>query len=289
MTPDWQDLIFQSAPIQNYQFSVSGASEKSQYYAGLGYFKQEGIIPKSDYERVTLKFNNTYNLSDAVRLGTSLSFTPYRQQNTNAGAPFVVYRAQPLVTPYQPDGSFSPVAGVGNVLASLEYTNNNDKGIRSVNNIFAEVDFLKGFTFKTSFGVDMAYRKNRSFTPVFFVSPQQQNSLNTLTKRNGEQLTWLWENTLNFTKEVGIHRINAVAGVTTQEASSEFIELQGRSLIREGEDFWYFTPDNINPTGISSPNGVEADLNYSLASLLFRVNYTLNEKYLLTATYRRFL
>lgn len=284
---DWQDLIFRTAPIQNYQVSVAGSSDRGQYYAGIGYFKQDGIIPKSDYERVTLKFNNTYNITKAIRLGSSLSFTPNRQQNTNAGAPFVVYRAQPLVTPYQPDGSYSPVAGVGNVLASIDYTNNNDKGIRSVNNIYAEVDFLKGFTFKTSFGVDMAYRKNTSFTPVFFVSPQQQNALSTLTKRNGEQLTWLWENTLNYFKEVEKHRFNAVAGFTTQAASSEFIELQGRELIREGEDFWYFTPDNLNPTGISNPNGVEAALNYSLVSFLFRVNYTFNDKYLLTATYRR--
>src|SRR5690606_5669980 len=78
---DWQDLIFRTAPIQNYQVSVAGASERGEYYAGLGYFKQEGIIPKSDYERVTLKFNNTYNLTKAIRLGSSLSFTPYRQQN----------------------------------------------------------------------------------------------------------------------------------------------------------------------------------------------------------------
>jgi TonB-linked SusC/RagA family outer membrane protein len=122
---------------------------------------------------------------------------------------------------------------------------------------------------------------------VFFVSPQQQNAISTLTKRNSEQLTWLWENTLSYFKEIGVHRINAVAGYTMQEASSEFLELQGQNLIREGEDFWYFTSDNINETGIANPNGVEPDLNYSLASFLFRINYTYNNKYLLTATYRR--
>ncbi len=284
---DWQDLIFQTAPIQNYQFSASGGSSKNQYYAGFGYFKQDGIIPKSNYERVTIKFNNTYHLSDAVRLGGSLSFTPYRQQNTNASAPFIVYRAQPVVTPYQNDGSYSPVPGVGNILASLEYNNNADRGIRSVNNVFTEIDFLEGFTFRSSFGVDMAYRKNKSFTPVFFVSPQQQNSISTLTKKNSDQLTWLWENTLSYNKEIGSHRISAVTGYTLQEASSEFLELQGQNLIREGEDFWYFTSDNINETGIATPNGVEADLNYSLASFLFRVNYSFNDRYLITATYRR--
>jgi TonB-linked SusC/RagA family outer membrane protein len=284
---DWQDQIFRSAPIQNYQFSATGASSKIQYYVGVGYFKQEGIIPRSNYERVTLKLNNTYHLSDAIRLGSSISFTPNSQQNTNANAPFVAYRAQPLVTPFLPDGSYSPVPGVGNILADIEYTNNYDKAIRSVNNIFAEVDLFKGFTFKSSFGVDMAYRKNKSFTPVYNISPQQQNLINTLTKKNTDQFTWLWENTFNYSKDIGKHRINALAGYTMQEASSELLELQGRNVIRDGEDFWYFTSDNINKTGIATPNSVEANLNYGLISYLFRANYSYDSRYLFTATYRR--
>ncbi|MBA4057762.1 MAG: TonB-dependent receptor, partial [Marivirga sp.] len=284
---DWQDLLFDSAPMQNYNFSATGSSAKLQYYFGLGYFRQEGIIAKSDYERVSFKFNNTYNITDFFRLGSNISFTPNHQQNTNANAPFTAYRAQPTIEPYLPDGSYSPVPGVGNFLADIEYTNNYDRAIRSVNNIFAEVDLFKDFTLRTSFGVDMAYRKNKSFTPQFFVSPQQQASQDRLSKKNVDQITWLWENTISFNKEFGIHQVNAVAGYTMQEASSEFIELQGQNLLRPGEDFWYFTRDNLNPTLVNIPNGVENDLNYSLISYLFRANYTLLDRYLLTLTYRR--
>ena len=61
---DWQDLIFSTAPMQNFQVSFSGSSTKNQYYFSVGYFKQEGIITKSDYERLTIRLNNTYQMAD---------------------------------------------------------------------------------------------------------------------------------------------------------------------------------------------------------------------------------
>lgn len=281
---DWQDLLYQTAPIQNYQVSASGGSESVQYYVGVGYFNQEGIIPKSNYERITLKFNNTYSLSKNIRLGNNLTFTPYRQQNTNGNAPFVVYRAQPTTVPFATDGSYNEVQGVGNVLADLEYTNSFNKGLRTVGNFYGEVDFLKGFTFKSSIGIDMEYNKNESFTPVFYVSPQQQNSENDLRKGFGDRLSWLWENTLNYTRELNKHRVAALAGFTMQESSSESISLAGENIIRDDPDFWYLNQDNIVPSSIA--NGVSLDQNYALISYLFRVNYTYNDRYLFTATYR---
>jgi TonB-linked SusC/RagA family outer membrane protein len=282
---DWQDQLFQNAPMQNYQLSVTGASDKSQYYLGVGYFSQQGIIPKSNYERVSLKFNNTYQINDFFRLGTNLTFTPSQQQNTNGNAPFVVYRAQPVIEPFLPNGDYAPVPGVGNVLADIEYTNSFNKGIRSVDNFYMEADFLKDFTIRSSIGIDLDYNKGQNFTPEFFVSPQQQTSMSRLTKNYGDRLSWLWENTLSYNKVKGDHRISAVAGYTMQESSSENLSLVGENILRDGKDFWYLNPDNINPSYTS--NTVDLNQNYSLISYLFRANYTFKEKYLLTATYRR--
>ena len=282
---DWQDQIFRTAPIHNYQISVAGASSKIQYYFGVGYFKQEGIIAKSNYERLTIKMNHTYHLSKSIRLGNNLTFTPSQQQNTAGGAVFGVYRAQPVIAPYKSDGSYSPVPGVGNVLADIEYTNSFGKGLRSVGNFYAEADFLKYFTFKSSFGVDMEYSKSRSYTPVFFVSTLQQNTINDLNKSYNDRLSWLWENTVSYNREFGKSRLAAVAGYTMQEASSEYFSAAGQNIIRNGQDFWYLNQSNINPNTVS--NGVDINQNYSMLSYLFRGNYSYNDKYLFTATYRR--
>ncbi len=293
---DWQNLIFRDAPIQNYQASITGATDKSQYYFGLGYFKQDGIIEKSSYERLTLKFNNTYNLSSKIRLGNNITITPNKQQNTNGNVVFVSYRAWPALNPFDPAAPnpeglnpkhYTDVPGVGNPLADIEHTNSFDKAIRAVGNIFAEADFLNAFTFRTSFGVDMAYRKNTAFSPRYFVSTAQQNSENDLAKNYSDQLTWLWENTLTYNKQFGKHRINALVGYTMQEASSEYVKTYSENLIREGEDFWYFNPSILNPTFINDPNGVELGLNWAMISYLFRANYTYDNRYLFTATFRR--
>lgn len=284
---DWQDEIFRTAPIQNYQVSVSGGSDKFQYYTSIGYFNQGGIIDKSEYERVSLKFNNTLHLSKSVRMGSNLSFTPYTQQNTSGNAVFVVYRAWPTLTPYQSDGSFSPVPGVGNVLADIENTNSFNTGLRSVNNLYAEVDFLKGFTFKTSFGADIEYSKSKSYTPVFYVNPQQQNATDDLNKGYGDRVDWLWENTLSYLKEFDVHRINAVVGYTLQESSSESVSLHAENLLRPGEDFWYVNifPNLASPN--SATNSVSPNFNYSMISYLARANYTYDNRYMFTATFRR--
>ncbi|MGB3074693.1 MAG: TonB-dependent receptor [Chitinophagales bacterium] len=281
---DWQDLVFQNAPMQNYHLSVSGSSPKSQYYVGFGYFNQQGIIEKSSYERFSLQLNNTYTLSKNIKLGNNLTFAPYEQQNT-ANATYGAYRAQPVVAPFNTDGSYSEVPGVGNPLADIENTNSFDKGLRTVGNIFAEVNFLKDFTFRSSFGVDMAFQKNRRFTPVFYVSPQQQNEINDLFVGNTEYVTWLWENTLNYNKTIGKHAINLLGGYTMQESSSEFLGAAAMNILSDTKNLWYLNADNITPTSIV--NGVNDEQNYSIISYLFRANYSYNSKYLLTATFRR--
>ena len=281
----WQELIFRTAPVQNYEASVSGASDKIQYYVGLGYFNQDGIIPKSNYQRLSVKLNNIYHLTKNITLGNNLTFSPYWQQNTNGNAVFVVYRAQPVISPYQQDGSYSEVPGVGNVLADIDNTNSYNKGYRAVGNFFADFKFLKVFTFKSSFGLDRNNLKGTSFTPVFYVSPQQQNSISRLYKDYNSFDSWLWENTLTFHKDFEKHKIDILGGYTMQESSSELLHLEGLDILRDSKDFWYLNQNNINPGGTS--NKVDPNNNFSMISYLFRINYTYNNRYLATITYRR--
>jgi TonB-linked SusC/RagA family outer membrane protein len=288
---DWQSLIFHPASIQSHQFSASGATDSTQYYVSMSYFKQEGIVDKSSYERVTFKLNNTYSLTKNLKLGNFITVTPYKQQNA-PNVTYSAYRARPDLTPYNPDGSYAEVFNVGNPLADLAYSNDYNKGVRGVGNLFAEATILKNFKAKTSFSVDAGYNQNVSFTPAYFVSPQQQNLLNALNKGNSHNITWLWENTLSFNKQFGNHSLDIVSGYTMQKASSENFSMAGKNIIRTSPDFWYFNPNYIyDPTnGVNTlgsiSNGVDANQNYSMMSFLFRVNYTYNSKYILTATYR---
>ncbi len=291
---DWQDLIFNPAPINNHQVSAWGSTKKTQYYIGIGYFNQKGIVDKSGFERVTLKFNNAYNLTDHLKFGNNITISPYKQQNA-PGVTFQVYRAWPTLEPYRADGTFAGVPGVGNPLADIEYTNSSNKGLRAVGNLFAEVTFLDGFTAKSSFGIDAGYNKSQNFSPAYTVlyydgtESLQKKSKSSLSKGTSENLTWLWENTLNYSKVFDKHSINTVAGYTMQNTTSEYTNAFGENIIRNGEDFWYLQYNNITGSDVSGSfgNGVDINQYYSMLSYLFRANYTFDNKYILTATFRR--
>ena len=282
---DWQSLIFHPASIQSHQLSASGATQNNQYYVSIGYFKQEGIVDKSSYERVTFKLNNTYSLTKNIKVSNFITITPYKQQNA-PDVTYSAYRARPDLLPYNQDGSFAQVFNVGNPLADLAYSNNYNKGVRGVGNLFTEATILKDFKAKTSFGLDAAYNQAISFAPEYFVSPQQQNLLNTLTKGNSDNITWLWENTLSYNKQFGVHSLDIVSGYTMQKATSENFAMTGKNIIRTSPDFWYFNPNYIyDPTnGVNTlgtiSNGVDPNQNYSMISYLFRANYTYNSKYI---------
>lgn len=295
---DWQDLVFHTAPMQNHQLSVSGGNENSKYYVGIGLFKQEGIIDKSSYERFTLKLNNSYLLTKKITFGNNLTIAPYKQQNA-PNVTYSVYRAQPVLEPYYADGSYAVVYNVGNPLADLDYSNDFNSGIRGVGNLYTDIELLKNLKFRSSFGVDAAYHKPLSFTPVYTIynpdgtPSQQQNVLNDLHKERNETLNWLWENTVSYFREIGKSNIDLVAGYTMQESSSEFLKLTANNIIRDDPDFWYIKPAyildeaNLVNTINKIENDVYDDQNYSMISYLFRANYTYDGKYILTSTFRR--
>lgn len=295
---DWQGLIFRTAPVHNHQLSITGASEVSQYYVGIGLFLQDGIVPKSDYQRLTLKLNNTYNLSEHFRLGNNITLAPYQQQNA-PNVTYSVYRAQPLLEPYYPDNSFGVVYNVGNPLADLEYSNNYRRGIRGVGNIYAEANPIEALTLKSSFGVDASFNKAESFTPAFTIynpdgtASQQYNEFSDINKGNNDNLNWLWENTVSYDKVFTRHALNTVAGFTMQQTRSEEFRLSGQNLIRDDGDFWYILPpyilDDANNINMLQNifNGVDPGQYYSMISFLFRANYTYDNRYIATVTFRR--
>ncbi|GAA5035315.1 SusC/RagA family TonB-linked outer membrane protein [Marivirga lumbricoides] len=285
---DWQELIFEPAPVQNHQVSISGASETNQYFFSLGYFDQSGTLPESRYQRITMKLNDKYSPKEYFSLGTNLTISPFERNNTINNAPFNAYRAWPIIEPYTESGDFNVVPSVGNILADLAYnTDNVTRGFTTVGQVYGEVNFLDGFKLKSSLGVELFLEENESFVPVFAVGQsQQQNPESRFTKNNFRRSSIIWENTLNYDKQIGKSQINAVVGYTVQEVSNERFNITARNLIRDGKDFRYINPGNIDPATIE--NGIR-DINdfYNQISYLARFNYSYDNRYIATLTYRR--
>lgn len=279
---DWQDEIYQdNASITNASFSASGGSEKSNYYFGLGYYGQEGILPKSGIQRLTGKINSAYKLSEHINIGLDLSVLLSDKENA-PGVIATALSAWPVNEPYKEDGvSFAEVNG-GNALAAIEYSNSTTQALRSLGNLYLSINFLSNFTFRSSLQFDLVGSRSRSFVPKYFVGPLQQNEENDLSVSNDTYNSLIFENTLSYSKDFGKHGVNAVIGYTTQDERNEFLTGSTERLIREDELFWYLNAgqDDFDKTS----NNFERN---TIISYLGRVNYSYASRYLFTASFRR--
>ncbi len=280
---DWQDEIFQTAPMMNYQLGVSGGSEKMTYNVSANYFKQEGIVKGSDFQRFAIRINNQYNLKSWAKMGHNISLIR-KTAEINANVIANAYRADPTVAAIDTAGNFGNTsirASVANPTAQIEYNNNTNKGSRVVGNLYLDLSFLKNFTFRTNFGLDFEQQQAKSFTPTFFVSAIQQNDETRLSLYGDRTQSWLWENTITYQNEWTDHRINILAGMTAQEFQFENFGGSRTGIPGESEELFFLSAGEID--GQTNFNG---GFEWSLLSYLFRTNYVLKDRYLFTASLR---
>jgi TonB-linked SusC/RagA family outer membrane protein len=283
---DWQDVIFESAPIKNLQLSATGGTEKSSYNIGAGYFKQNGILVGSDYEQLNLRFNAAYKINQYVKVGHNINLS----RNNSTYAPNVVlgaYRMPSVFAPKDSLGKYSDPTffgtAIGNPAASLEYTNNVGKGTRAMGDIYGEIKFLKNFTFRSSFGGDLQNNENRNYEPTYKVSASQVRTQDYLSVGIGKSQYWQWENTVSFYKEINKkHRINAVAGYTSQEYTNQSF-FNSREKLIGNSDPLLFIDAGDKTTSVNSGSAFA----WAMVSYLARVNYSILDRYLFTASIRR--
>lgn len=281
---NWQDVIFQPATVQNYNLTASGGSQNVTYNLSGNYYKEGGTIPGSDYERATLRLNNTYHLTDHVDFGHNFALSYIDRKEAPNGIVSQAYGADPTIPVYNDNGEYSNAgvrASTGNPAATLHYNKNDHYQYRTVGNAYVEVNFLKHFNFKSSFGLDLSRNDKKTFSPQFFVSPTQQNQNSQLTVGEERETDWLLENTLKYDQDWNNHSLNLLAGVTMQEYKYE--DLGGSRLNFPGSstEYWYLNAGE--ETGQTNYNSAYS---WGMLSYLFRANYTYKDRYLLTGTYR---
>ncbi|MCB0527616.1 MAG: TonB-dependent receptor [Lewinellaceae bacterium] len=282
---NWQDVIFRDAPIANAQISANGGSDKFLYNISANYFKQEGIVRESEFQRITVRFNNEYQVNPFIRLGNNLAFNNYKVQNP----PNVVesaYRMPPVFAERDSTGAFSDPTffggAIGNPAADLYYKNNNHAGgNRLVGTVYGDIKLFKYFTFRSNFGVDLFYINSKYYEPVFMVSNSQLNNEDKLNLGYNEARTWLWENTLTYDQEWDWLHLNVLGGYTSQERHFEDFGA-GRRNFPSGEDELLY----LNAGDVLTQTNSGGAGEWAMVSYLGRTNITLFDRYLLTASLR---
>ncbi len=284
---DWQDVIFQNGLIQNYNLNISGGSDNMLFSISGDVFRQEGIVKSSYFNRYTLRINNEYNFFKWMKFGHNVAFVMTDNNGEPGGIVFNAIASDPTV-PVRDSlgryGSTSLVSNVSNPAAQLEYNSyNRGYGQQFTGNVYGDVFVLKNLTLRSSFGFNLVNNRNKNYEPQFEVDNKQRNPESRIFAGFYRGVDWQWENTLNYRKEWKNHRMELLAGYTAQAITGEGIGGGRLRLIGNTPEFFFLNAgDEQTATNYNFGNTPERYL-----STLFRVNYALFDKYLLTASWRR--
>ncbi|MGQ7857472.1 SusC/RagA family TonB-linked outer membrane protein [Pedobacter sp. WC2501] len=286
---DWYDVILRDALVTNHQISLSGGSEKSTYNLSLGYLDQDGIVKKNNYKRYTARLSNDYQIFEPLKIGYNVTATSSKSNDAPTSIFRALYAASPVVPVFNADGSYGdPNAfnlGNGSNLnpqATLDFYNQITNKYKVTGNIYAELKFLKNFTFKTSFGGDFAQEEVRGYVPVYKASNSQQNTNSKLDIDRIENRNWIIENTLTFDKKWQDHSLTILAGQTAQSRKQYTINADAQNVPYNSESDLYLALGDA-----ASRNIVDLGELNTFASYFARVNYSYKNKYLLNASIRR--
>jgi len=220
---NWMDVVFNDAAmLQSHELSVSGATDKTNYYFSGGYYDQEGIAPGSLFERYSMRFNFEQRMSDWLKMGTNTMFNFQNIQQADEGAyalvtPISASRFMlPYWNPYKADGSLASIedgSWNGQGQNPLEWLENNPlayKKYKVFSTVFAELNLYKNLVFKSQFSADFSHTTGFSQSFPSYV-PNQGEGMASRSSSDGMNLQV--SNTLNYRFNVSdIHDFNFLLG-----------------------------------------------------------------------------
>jgi TonB-linked SusC/RagA family outer membrane protein len=294
---DWQEAIFRQAAFQSYQLSTLGGSETTQYSVSGGYFKQDGIILNSDFERFSLRTNLDQQVSRRFKTGASvgISYITSRGVLTGAQSPGTGVllpgaTTSALLFPSTLPVLDSTVVGgytfqddrgrnIGNPVADALETDNIAHNARVIANTYGILTLAEGLNLKASAGIDGFSVKENRFVPNFLKRTEPNRGDAVVATVDG--YTWLTEFTLNYDRTIrDRHAVNALVGSTFQGFRSERLFAFALDF-PDNRSGWHNLGSALNPQPAAT-----GELTWGIVSYLGRVNYTFDNRILLTLTGR---
>ncbi|GIZ14365.1 SusC/RagA family TonB-linked outer membrane protein [Capnocytophaga catalasegens] len=307
---DWQDEIFRTAVMTNHIISLSGGTQNLRYYSSLDYLKQEGIVIGTDFERIGLRLNID-GKSGIFKYEVALNppFIKENQVNANGaynasggGVISSALHSAPIFPVYNSDGTFSfaqnewsdstvtmvnGVARKGNaqtqvwnpVVLAL-FTSDETKGNRLLGKAYAEVEFLKGLTYKLDVGFDLSSGARSTFRPSTIPlsntagNPESEAEV---TSRSSQRYNWLLEQTLNYNKTFGKHSLSALGGWSMQYNRDESNYMFANGFISN-------SIKTLNAGIVTRGNSEMSE--WAILSAIARIQYNYAGKYMLIAAIR---
>lgn len=291
---DWYGAIFNDAPMDEYNLSVTGGTDKTTYGVGLSMLREDGLIKHTGFERYNFRANASFDVTDWLKIGENIGISYTNRfgdlTESGEGSAFGQLLDVSAIMPiYDVMGNWAPLtrltgiqANLFHPLAELEYKKDfTRKNLALTGNVYAQVTPIERLHIKTLFGLNYGASHDRSpleANPESYVArPYPQ-----LSELYGNSSMWNWTNTIDYDFKIADnHRFGVLFGVEALSSVSRNLGASRNQFFLTTED--YFIMDagegNIQNSGTMS--------DWSTFSVFGRINYDLSSKYLFSATMRR--
>lgn len=282
---DWVDELLRTGVMQNYTVSYSGGNEKSHYYVSGGFLDQSGIVKSVNYRRFTFQSNSDAQVLKWLKFSNNITFSADTKKSGSYNIGDAL-KALPIYPVKNEDGSWSGPDGnsewygsTRNPIGPTELNKSQTDGYNFLANLTAELTFTKWLKFKSTFGYDAKFWFIDNFTPKYNWKPTPTEETSRY-KSDNKSFTYLWDNYFLFDHTFAEkHRVGLMAGMSAQWNTNDYLNAQKN----------VFMFDNVH----EMDNGEEMyaiggnETEWALLSYMARVNYSYEDRYLLTATIRR--
>lgn len=291
----WMDEIFQTGKLHNLSVSLTGGSQRSNFFISGGYRRNEGILLNTWGDRYTARVNSSHELLPNLKIGENISYSLNNGQTANTtssytGAIISALYYPPNATVYREDGSgkFGGVpeqypgsyGDVINPVAYLKRLDNHNPISTLLINPYVEWEIIKGLRFRSNWGITRISNQYKEFQTKI-TEPGKIFDFNSLTQSNTNTTDLLSEQTLAYDKVWGDHDLKAVAGYTYQHVKDDYYSVYATGFSSEDPSARYIVNANL-----VQENGAGVNESY-LISYLARANYAFRGKYMLSGVVRR--
>lgn len=280
---DWQDEVYRSAIVTNHQLSIAGGSEKTRFALSGNYFRQDGILTNTGFDRLNARVNIDTKVSKRFNVGLNLTASKTSSKLAPAGVALGVLQIPSTVSPYDENGNYTvntPFEVIyKNPLATLKEVTNKSDAYRILGSAFGEYELLKDLKLKVLVGTDVNLQKDSYYSPSTLYESASQSGVAKIG--HVEQTSWVNENTLSYNKVINKnHSFGILAGFTQQENTVE--------ITRTGSSG--YNSDVLKNNSLQSGTNVATPYSYkatnTMISYLGRINYNYAQKHDITFSIR---
>ncbi len=298
---DWQDEMTRTAFRQNYNMTVSGGSENTQATLSIGYLNNQGIVIESEFDRINARANIMHTVKDFIHVGANVTYTHAEARGggnlrtyaqTSPTMDYVedgVFYSMPIVLPDGSWGHFYNSGSNGDINSSADNwvaAAREDTGVSYWNRLLSsatlQLDLYKGLTFKTIGSYNFYASDSNEYTPYngrMYASIDRADSFYIYQSQTNELGI---ESFLNYDWNNEHHRVSAMAGFSASHYKRSWVNSSASDFPADNIRVISLTND---PSTRETDGGLDLETKY--LSYFARLNYTLNDRYIITATVRR--